>query len=301
MAAFLEILLTFPTVLFSVPLALSLFYWLFVIVGAIDIEFLDAVTGAGADGAVEGAVEGATEGVADAAAHGVAEGVADAAAHGVAEGVADAAAHGVAEGVADSASDGAIEGAVHASGGLAMVLSLLRIGKVPITITFSLIFLSAWFFSAVGMAFLGTTLTNAGLLGTLAKTGLAIASFLAGGALTSFVTRPLAKIFGLQEAVGSTQLIGQTAKVSTFSVSERHGQATRNHEDADLLLQVRCGGPNDLTKGDEVRIIGYNESNNTYKVRPLRKHPLLETAKVMAAPPPADDPLVEERELETET
>ena len=289
MAAFLEILLTFPTVLFSVPLALSLFYWLFVIVGAIDIEFLDAVTGAGADGAVEGAVEGATEGVADAAAHGVAEGVAD------------AAAHGVAEGVADSASDGAIEGAVHASGGLAMVLSLLRIGKVPITITFSLIFLSAWFFSAVGMAFLGTTLTNAGLLGTLAKTGLAIASFLAGGALTSFVTRPLAKIFGLQEAVGSTQLIGQTAKVSTFSVSERHGQATRNHEDADLLLQVRCGGPNDLTKGDEVRIIGYNESNNTYKVRPLRKHPLLETAKVMAAPPPADDPLVEERELETET
>lgn len=71
MPEFLEIISSLPTVIFTVPLALSLLYWAFVLVGAADIDLLG-----GADGALEaggeGLAEGAAEGVADAAGEGLA-------------------------------------------------------------------------------------------------------------------------------------------------------------------------------------------------------------------------------------
>jgi hypothetical protein len=67
---FFDIILGFPTILYTVPLGLALLYWLFVIVGALDIDLisLDGVDGA-LDGAAEGALEGVAEG-ADAIGHG---------------------------------------------------------------------------------------------------------------------------------------------------------------------------------------------------------------------------------------
>ncbi|MFC1610511.1 hypothetical protein ACFL6C_06110 [Myxococcota bacterium] len=271
MVALLEAILSFPTVLFTVPLGLCLLYWLFVIVGAFDIEMLDAVTGAGeaADGAIDGAVEAAVEGTADAAAEAAVEGVMEGAAEGALDGIGDAAVDGVAEGAVEGAADGAIEGAAHApASGLAMVLSLLRIGKVPITITFSLMFLFGWLLSATAMAFLGETLAAGGLLGMLAKTGVAIGSLLGGGAITSVLTRPLERVFSLQEAASATQLVGKTGRLTTSSVRGDFGQASVSHRQADLVLQVRCAGSNALKKGDDVVIVAYDKDNNTYTVRP---------------------------------
>lgn len=63
MQEFLEAIFTLPTVFFTVPLGLSLLYWLFVIIGAADVDLLG-----GADGVVDGAAEGLTDGVAEGAA-----------------------------------------------------------------------------------------------------------------------------------------------------------------------------------------------------------------------------------------
>lgn len=64
MQEFLEIISSLPTVLFTVPLALSLLYWAAVIVGAADVDLLGGAEGtleAGGEGLAEGAVEGLAE------------------------------------------------------------------------------------------------------------------------------------------------------------------------------------------------------------------------------------------------
>src|SRR5688572_32897034 len=87
---FLHLIGTFPTVIFTTLVALSLVYWLFVIIGAIDIDALGAASGA-KEGAIEGlagAGKGAFEGMAGAG-KGALEGVVGAGKGGI-EGVAAA-------------------------------------------------------------------------------------------------------------------------------------------------------------------------------------------------------------------
>ena len=50
--SFLAIAMAFPTVIYSLLLGLALVYWIFVIVGALDIDMFDF--GSAADGALEG-------------------------------------------------------------------------------------------------------------------------------------------------------------------------------------------------------------------------------------------------------
>lgn len=45
MSEFFHIILSFPTVLFTVPLGLMVLYWLLVILGGIDVDFFDSVLG----------------------------------------------------------------------------------------------------------------------------------------------------------------------------------------------------------------------------------------------------------------
>ena len=73
----LDAAFTLPTSIFSVLLGFLGLYWLIVLVGALDIEFLDSLFdgleglfGGGADAALEGAADGVADGVADALADG---------------------------------------------------------------------------------------------------------------------------------------------------------------------------------------------------------------------------------------
>ena len=68
MAEFLNQAFTFPTIIFSILLGFVVLYWLFVIIGALDLDVLDAAAGLdGAEGALDGVAEGATEAAAEAA------------------------------------------------------------------------------------------------------------------------------------------------------------------------------------------------------------------------------------------
>ena len=65
MTAFLAEIIAFPTVIFTGMLGLALFYWIFVILGAIGIDAfdvdVDGLLEGGADGAVDAAVDGALD------------------------------------------------------------------------------------------------------------------------------------------------------------------------------------------------------------------------------------------------
>lgn len=108
-----EASLRFPTVIFTIGLGIAIIYWVFVLLGALDIDLLGG-----------GDVSGAAKGIGDVA--GAAKGVGD---------IGDAAA----------AAKGGAEALKGHDGGL------LGLGSVPITISLSLVLLACWCLSLLGV------------------------------------------------------------------------------------------------------------------------------------------------------
>src|SRR5690606_24690602 len=178
-----------PTVVFTVLLGLALVYWLFVMIGALDLELFDP------GGALEAA---------------------------------DGAAEGAAEATAEAASEGGI-------GGLAGLLSALRLRHAPLTVVLSFVSLLGWLGSYFGVRYLAPALPFGGALAGLVVALCAMAVALP---LTSLVTRPLAPLFRTQRARGNADLVGKVVVVRTGHVDDQFGQATLEDGQAGLLLHV---------------------------------------------------------------
>ncbi|HLV67900.1 MAG TPA: glycine zipper family protein [Polyangiaceae bacterium] len=205
MDEFLAITLAPPTVAFTALLALMLVYWVFVMVGALDLDLFDP--------------------------------------------------GGTAEGV-----DGAGEAA---EGGLAGVLSALRLRHAPVTVVLSFVALFGWLGSYFGMRHLAPLLPVPGVLSGLL---VALAAAIVALPLTSLVTRPLAPLFRTAHARGNADLIGKVVTVKTGRVDARFGQGTL--EDG-LLLHVRCEDPDALARGDRALIVAWDEEKEVFEVEPL--------------------------------
>jgi hypothetical protein len=250
MSEFLALITAFPTALFTVLMGVALLYWLMVILGALDIDILDA-DGAfeGADGAAEGAAEGALEGAVEGAAEGAAEGALE----------------GAADGAADGVADGAADGTEGASGGLGGVLEALRLRNAPITVVFSMIVFFGWVLSMVGTAYLRPLLSAlpAWLLNTL----LMVLSLLLGMLLASLASRPLRGVFRGQQGAGRSSLIGKVVLVDTGSVDERFGQARFDEEGTAHLVQIRCDVAG-LKRGDKALVVTYDKAKQAFIVEP---------------------------------
>ncbi|HEX3765044.1 MAG TPA: hypothetical protein VHW23_40390, partial [Kofleriaceae bacterium] len=123
--------LQFPTVVFTIALGIVLVYWLFVLIGALDIDLFG--------GDVDVDVSGAAKGIGDMLTGG-AKGGTEAAISALHTG-------GHAGGEVGGDADGDVDG-----GGLWHVLGL---GDVPVTISASLITVLAWVGSLLAMRYLG--------------------------------------------------------------------------------------------------------------------------------------------------
>ena len=240
MAAFFQACLAWPTALFSLLLVVVILYWLFVIIGALDVDMFDF----DADGLFEGAAEGGAE----------------AAAEGAFEGAAEAAGEGAAEGIGDAAG----EAAEASTGVLAGLLAALKLRRAPATVVFSFIVLFGWVISLTVVDLLGAL---AG--GVLVATAVGVGAFAVALPLTSLAIRPLGGFFQTHLARGRGSLIGQTCTVSTGKVTATFGQAycTVGHDE--LLIQVRCDRETGLSKGDEALIISYDAAREGFVVEPM--------------------------------
>ncbi|HEY8429258.1 MAG TPA: glycine zipper family protein, partial [Sandaracinaceae bacterium] len=201
-----------PTVVFTVLLGLALLYWLFVMLGALDLDLFEP------GGALD-AAEGASEGAAEAAA----------------------------------------EGGI---GGLAGLLSALRLRHAPVTVVLSLLSLFGWLGSYFGMRYLAPLVpfgsVLAGLLVALGALAVALP-------LTSLVTRPLAPLFRTQRARGNADLVGKVVVIRTGRVDDKFGQATLEDGQAGLLLHVRCAAPDALQRGDRALILAWDEQRGAFE------------------------------------
>ena len=235
-------LLAFPVAVWTVLVAISLVYWLFVMSGLVHLG--EGVDG-GADGAAEGA-SGAIKGALDGAAGG----------HGPeVDGDLDVDAGGEGAGGADG--PGASHGPFHG------LLAAFRMRDVPITVSFSVLSFFAWISCLLAAWISGRAGYDPGVLVRCAF-AFVVAPTLALP-LAKLATKPLAPLLLTKRAKSAKDLIGKTCTIRTGQADEKFGEAVVKDTGADLVLRVRVEG-SALKRGEEGLIVGFDEEREEYLV-----------------------------------
>ena len=254
MQEFLTTLVSFPTIVFTCALAMALLYWMVVIFGALDLDFLDSVLGLDSmDAAFDGALE-SIDGVADGAVEGAAESL---------DGALDAGAEGAAD-AADGEHGGVLSGLLNAMG----------VRGVPITIVGTFVIFWAWILSYLSTRFLGP-------LAATVIVGLAIAVTSGCGALimAAISSRPFRKLFVTQEAPRRASLVGKICTVLSARVDGNFGRAEIEDGGAGFVAEVRCPQDNGLIRGAQALVYRYEPSEGIFFIGPVDAA-LTESAKV---------------------
>ena len=225
--------LQFPTVVFTIALGIVLVYWLFVLIGALDIDLFG--------GDIDVDVSGAAKGIGDVLTGG---------AKGGAEAFhADAGGDAAGGGDADGDFDG---------GGL---WHLLGLGDVPVTISVSLITVLAWCGSLLAMHYV------LGVTGWLGLVVLVVAVMIALP-IAALLIRPIAPVFAVKEGKSNADYVGHACTITTGRVDDSFGQATIEDGGTVLNISVRCDQPGKLARGDKALIIEFDRERQAYVVEP---------------------------------
>ena len=273
MPELLTALLAFPTVIFTGLMGLILLYWLFVILGALDVDLFGGEEGVLDAAAAKGGAMDALAAKGDAAAGlldaidakaGAADGLLDAvdAKAGAADGLLDAvdAKAGAADGLLEGHVDGHLEAG---SDGAGWLLNAFNLRRAPVTVTFSLIVFFGWIVSYLAMAYLTPVVTTV-LPEWLAGTAALVASLLVALPVTSLATKPLEPIFKQRQGKSRQDFIGSVCRIQTGKVDDRFGQATLEDGGAGLIIPVRGDGT--LKRGQQALIIEYDRAKEAYIV-----------------------------------
>jgi len=239
MTALLEASIAFPAVIYSVVLVLALIYWLFVVLGALDIDLFhggDADVVPDLDGVAKGALEGAVKGTLEGAAKGAAEGLDP---------------------------DGMGEG------GMGDLVAAMHLTRAPATVVLTVFAAFGWLTSVLAQMHLAPGWGSAGLSGWLFKIVTLMASLVVALPLTSLVVRPLGQLFVTREAQSRMDLVGKVVVVSTGRVDGRFGQATLADGGAGLILDVRCDEAGALRHGDRALLVSWDAEREAFVVEPM--------------------------------
>ena len=283
MNEFLQEIIAFPTGVYTGLLGLVLFYWLFVIFGALDIDIIGGggdvdglVEGAGGkvDGLLEGAggkVDGLLEG-----AGGKVDGLIEGAggkvdgliegAGGKIDGLAEGAA-GKIDGLAEGAA-GKVDGIAEGAGDAADLLALIGLRKAPFTVVFSLLVMWSWVIVGLTMRLVDGFVAE-GLIKTLVGIGVMVGGFFVSMPFAGLCARPMGPLFETARATTRAALIGNICTVDTGKVTATFGQAQTSEKQQWMLFQVRCDKTNSLTRGDEALIVDFDKKREAYIIEPL--------------------------------
>lgn len=245
----LLVLLSFPTVVFSVLLAVSLVYWLFVLIGALDHDALgggdDAIDALGSH--VEGAAHLHVEVAAD---------------------LGDA--------------GGADLGDLPSPGLFASFFAMLRLRSVPLTVVISL-------FAIFGFLLTGLAAVTLGSLPWFASIPVLIGASFASLLATSVAIRPLGGLFKTHRGTSHADLVGRVLVVSTSEVTATFGQADWLDHGESLSLPVRAEAEAGLRRGDRCLVIEYDEARGHFSVVPFSDGPERGPRRIATQPTATED------------
>jgi len=241
LANFLAVALSFPSVVYTVLLGVALVYWVFVMIGAANLDLLgDGV----ADGAGDGALDGIDGGHAD---------------------IGDAGGHADAGHGGDGAEGGDADG--HHGGAMSGILASLKLRSAPATVVLSVLILFSWLFSVLMMQRAAVWLPADSM--SLARFGVFLLAPLLALPFTSVAVRPLARIFVPPVTAASQDLIGKVCTVRTGTVTDRFGEALLEDGGAGVVVRVRVDTGDTLKRGDQVVITGYDADKHEFQVAPM--------------------------------
>jgi len=149
--------------------------------------------------------------------------------------------------------------------GFVGLLHTLGFTGVPFTIVLSVLIFLAWIFTYIVSAYLLPVIPTT-LLKLLVGTATLITSFLIAIPLTSKIVSPLRKLALENSAKSNKDYLGGMCKVTSLSVDETFGQGKIQTTGTSLVVRIRTAIPNDIKKGDIVRPISYDETENVYHV-----------------------------------
>jgi hypothetical protein len=221
--------LRFPTVVFTIALGIALVYWLFVLLGALDLDLLGGGHG---DMDIGGG-------------HDIGGG-----GHDIGGGH-DAG--GDATGDGSDASDG--------GGGLGGLWHTLGLGTVPLTISISIIVLVGWCGTLLATTYIaGDSLPLRSLIFPIV--------LLLTFPIAALLVKPLAPIFKIKEGKTNADYIGHVCTITTNSVDTTFGFATIEDGGSHVQISVRCDHPTGLVRGDKALVIDFDAARRTFLVEP---------------------------------
>lgn len=235
----LEASLQFPTVVFTIGLGIALFYWVFVLLGALDIDLL----GGGHD------VSGVAKGLGDVMTAG----------------------KGGAEALKLGHGDG--DGDVDGDGGF---LETIGLSTVPLTISLSVVVLAGWCGCLLIMSYGQPVLAGLGRwLPLVVLPGVLVLAVI----VASIAVRPLRKVFNVTEGKSNRDYIGHSCTITTGHVDAGFGQATIEDGGTVLVIAVRCDHKSKLARGDRALVIDFDTAREAYVVEPIAEVLAAESAE----------------------
>lgn len=242
MQEFLQIALNFPTAFFSLLLIVVLAYWVFVLLGALDLDLFDVDADIDADIDVDVDVDVDIDADVDVDA----------------------------DVDADADLDAGADGADGVGGALVSVLMALGWTGVPLTITMSIFIFLSWMTSFLGIYFAQQLLNSLPVIAL--KAGVTLSSLLISALITRVAIAPLRHALKTQVArKGADHFVGKTVKVTSSTVSPSSGRGNFVEADGVVMeVAIRCEDLNNaLGRGDEALIIAYDADKHVYFVTPL--------------------------------
>lgn len=230
MSELIEASLRFPSVVFTILLGIVTLYWLSVLIGALDIDLLG---GADASGAAKGVGDALTGG-----------------------------GKGGAEALKGAKLDLDGDGVIGDGGG--GIWGGLGLGKVPVTVSTSVIVLVAWCGSLLAMHHLPDVVGHTAWLPATVLLGTLIAAM----PIAALLVRPLHPVFELKEGKSGAHYVGYTCTITTGRVDHDFGQARVEDGGTVLDIPVRCDRTDVFARGDKALIIEFDPERHAYVIVP---------------------------------
>jgi hypothetical protein len=267
---FLTTLLSFPTLVFTGLMGLVLLYWMTVIFGALDLDFLDSALGLDAmDAGLDSALEGldVVEGMDLDVDVGGLDLEADVDVGGIDADMdvdVDVDVDVDLEAGADANVDAEADTSDAKAGVLAGFMNALGVRGIPITVVGSFVLFWTWLASYVVTRMLGP-LASTVLFSAFAL----VAALSVGTVFGALSTRPFRKVFVSAAGERRATLVGKMCTILSARVDRHSGRAEIEDGGAGFIADVRCAKENTLTRGSKALVFKYEPEDGVFFVGPV--------------------------------
>jgi hypothetical protein len=220
-----------PNLLYTLLLGIVLIYWLTVILGALDLDFLDFDLDTDIDVDVDLDVDVDVDMDVDTDVD------------------------------VDADTD------VDAGGGPGFFIqsaAFFNVGSIPFMIFLSVLFLSMWTCSVLANYYIGNAYS-------WFFWAFLIPNFIGSLFITKVLTMPFKSFHSKvnQEVISKKDLVGKICKVTLMASPDKSGQAEINFDDQNFRINVRSTGKESISKGSQAIIVEYDPDKNYYLISPF--------------------------------